>query len=89
MAAGLTEILTAVQQLVQATNSLVQATNGTSTKTPSLVQTWSKSLLNITSATATSATGGTASALPAQPLGYFTMINPNTGNPVKVPFYGN
>jgi len=73
MAVGPTEILTALQQIVLALNAQTQ--------------TWGKSLLNITSSSATTATAGSASALPATPAGYFTMLNPTTGNPVKVPYY--
>jgi hypothetical protein len=73
MAVGATEILTALQHIVQALNAQTQ--------------TWAKSLLNVISSNATSATGGSASALPALPAGYFTILDPKSGNPVKVPYY--
>lgn len=37
--------------------------------------------------TSTSATSGSASSLPATPAGYMNIVNPATGQTVKVPYY--
>ena len=37
--------------------------------------------------TATSATSGTASALPTTPAGYAIFVNPQSGQTVKIPYY--
>jgi hypothetical protein len=37
--------------------------------------------------TATTATGG-AATLPANPVGFLTVVNPATGATVKIPYYG-
>lgn len=47
----------------------------------------SKTFPQWTGTTATSATGGAATALPAQPAGYMVLVNPVTGATIKVPFY--
>lgn len=41
-----------------------------------------------TTGTATSATGGSAT-LPADPVGFLTVINPATGITVKIPYYSD
>lgn len=73
MAVGATEILTALQQTTQALNAILKQLQ---TSLPGMLGT-----------TATSATAGSASALPTPPAGYFNVTNPATGQPVKVPFY--
>lgn len=40
-----------------------------------------------TNGTATTATGG-AATLPANPVGFLTVIEPSTGVTVKIPYYG-
>lgn len=52
-----------------------------------LQQTMAKVFPQWTGTTASSATGGSASALPPQPVGYIVLVNPVTGATVKMPFY--
>jgi hypothetical protein len=52
---------------------------------PTFTGTVSMPTLNLTGATATTATAG-AATLPANPLGFFNCVN-EAGTPVKVPYY--
>lgn len=72
--AGLwSDLITNVKRAVQSLNNLSQTLGKT-------FPAWN-------GATSTSATGGTATALPAQPAGYADVVNPATGQTVKMPFY--
>lgn len=68
----------AVDAITTATQNLVIAFNNMNTTL--------NKVLPVVQSTATSATAGAASALPATPAGYLVITLPN-GTPAKVPYY--
>lgn len=68
---GINDLLTASQNITKAINGLNQTI---------------AAVFPQTSGTSSSATGG-AATLPANPVGFLTVVNPVTGSTVKIPYY--
>ena len=70
---------------IQGVNDLVTASKQISIAIGLLNQTLTRVFPNALT-TATTATGG-AATLPANPVGFINVVDPASGNTVKIPFY--
>jgi hypothetical protein len=68
------------RELVQNVSNGVKALNNLAVTLGKVFPAWSGS-------TSTTATAG-AAVLPANPVGFIEIVNPTTGDTVKIPYYG-
>ena len=73
MFGGLSDLITTLNNLVRSANNINQT----------IAKVFPQAI-----GTATTATGG-AATLPANPVGFLDVVNPETGTSVKIPYYNN